>query len=382
MGKPLSAHPPRFLSLRRPEPMKMKPSKGRQRGESLSGALSFRTDRGQHVVQVQPPKASAPQLRRLAPYINSFRFIQELFHYQTPQEIESWLQTTRNSPFMPRDLYTAHAYGRLFSLLVPGYREIFPVTARRDTSENIDLLARKPGQLLLRGTDLWKPLPWGTATQILQSQGPNKPPIWADNTGGGGGGSLPWTAPELANFTIDHASSSTIVASSLAGGIAISQHSSTSLPYTLLTQSRTTEHTRLIAGLNVSTALRQGQLSGIALMDDAGGEGIFAGLSSDPGDHQPHLTFRTYTSIRGGFGTIIKIDEEWYNAGPIFIGLTISGTKVKFTTGSDPHAMREIDDTDLSKAGDADTWAIWARSPWTGSYQTDLSVFHWKPETT
>lgn len=109
-----------------------------------------------------------------------FAQAQAAYKVTAPQIIATAIQATAGTPFLPRDLLTAAMAGRLFSITVEGEGTLYPVAARIDVSQSIDILGNKEGQLLIRTNDLWLQLPAGKIGQPLISQGVGKAPEWQD----------------------------------------------------------------------------------------------------------------------------------------------------------------------------------------------------------
>src|SRR3546814_1607040 len=72
---------------------------------------------------------------------------------------------------------------------------VYPIVARNDVSDSLDVVSQFPGSILARGADYWQPIMGGDAGFVLTSLGPNVPPVWAV---GGAGGSGPWKSPNFA----------------------------------------------------------------------------------------------------------------------------------------------------------------------------------------
>lgn len=84
-----------------------------------------------------------------------FRQVQKAANYVAPEQYKFLLQQTANSPLLPRDLFTMMMFSRLYVFQVPGLGDIWPVTARTDVSDALDVLGAVEGDTLVRGPQGW-----------------------------------------------------------------------------------------------------------------------------------------------------------------------------------------------------------------------------------
>lgn len=361
--------------------MQNKSSKARRRGDGLSGALIFKTSRGQAVVQHWPKPMTQAQYLARKPHMDAFTIAQRNFHFLTTQELESWLSTTHQTPYLPRDLYTQHVFGRLWAVLIPGKGTIYPMTARRDASEGLDLLAQLPGQMLVRGADYWQPLPWGTNGQVLTSKGPNETPEWTAGGGGGGGGGWPYTAPQLSAFTQTVVPSIAEVNELLKGGIGTILENYSDGKNIVLTKPRDPAKNRLIVGVDMFTRYTRRGLVGIGVMDSTTGQAVLINLDKGGYDAYWSLSLTRWNDLTAdNFGT-----EQWSGAqaisGAPFIGLEIDGTDYYGSIGNDPQNMQAGSTPLAGGAGNADTWVYLHRNTGSGNSWHGAQMFHWQEDS-
>lgn len=147
-------------------------------------------------IQSWPRPMSRAQIEKRSYRHEIFRAIQRAFALLTPAEHEQWRRMAMPGPFLPRDFYTQHAYGRLWALELDGHGTIYTRAALTDVTRALDIISQTPGSILFRGNDFWTYIPPGQPGQVLASGGADQPPFWSD--GGGGGGE--WAPPNLADF--------------------------------------------------------------------------------------------------------------------------------------------------------------------------------------
>lgn len=91
---------------------------------------------------------------------------------------------SKGTQFLPRDLLIKNFYGRLFHFFLTNGERLYPMVARNDISQLLDVLGFQPGTILFRGPEYWQGLPPGNDGQALVLQ--DGLPVWG--AGGGGGG--------------------------------------------------------------------------------------------------------------------------------------------------------------------------------------------------
>lgn len=124
--------------------------------------------------------------------MDMFRQAQWATKYWDPRLQYDAAQAVAGTPLLPRDLMTMMMFNRLASLKLDDGRELFPLVARKDVSESLDLLTNVPGSMIYRGPDLWQPVLPGPDGWVLQFDDATKTPRWAASAGAVGGPQVAW----------------------------------------------------------------------------------------------------------------------------------------------------------------------------------------------
>lgn len=148
-----------------------------KRGVSLKKAMYVRTWRGKLVVCKWPRGKSGNIDAGTLERMETFKNANLLAKYLIPQQQIVAREVTDGTPLLPRDLLIAAMYGRLWSLTTEDGRTINSVAAANDVSQNLDIIAQTPGDMLVRGVDGWERL-FGEAGFILFASGPTAPPVF------------------------------------------------------------------------------------------------------------------------------------------------------------------------------------------------------------
>lgn len=159
-----------------------------RRGPSYGGRLIFDTYRGAWRARAWPRPRKRRRTKKERHREELFALASTLTKYTFPQQQILAREITKGTPLMPRDLQVAAMFGRLFAITFPDGRTLYPMAARHDVSDSLDVLGQVPGGILIRGEALWEILTPGPAGQVLTSQGPGLPPRWSTATGTSAGG--------------------------------------------------------------------------------------------------------------------------------------------------------------------------------------------------
>jgi hypothetical protein len=84
-----------------------------------------------------------------------FRQAQAMAHYLAPNARLNIEKAVENSPLLPRDVMTMQAFARWFAVGFDDGTTWWPMPARIDVSESLDVLGTKPGDVLVRGPKYW-----------------------------------------------------------------------------------------------------------------------------------------------------------------------------------------------------------------------------------
>lgn len=136
----------------------------------VSGGV-FRVRRWPSPRPTRPTKAQAEAREK-------FRLVQRYVQYQAPDMQIQVRQAVQGTPLLPRDLLTSMMYNRLLYIVGTDGRKMYPMPARIDVSNSLDVLSQLPGSVLFRGTEFWEALGPGDPGQIL-AIGADGIPFWA-----------------------------------------------------------------------------------------------------------------------------------------------------------------------------------------------------------
>lgn len=119
-------------------------------------------------------------------WIDWFKQANLLAKYADAMSVARAKEITANTGMYPRDIMLAAMRGRLYTWVDQNGWRWYPVAAKQDISESLDVLAQTIGSILFRATDLWRsPLP-GNAGEVMLNQGGGNLPIWSPAPGLGG----------------------------------------------------------------------------------------------------------------------------------------------------------------------------------------------------
>lgn len=85
-----------------------------------------------------------------------FRQAQRAAHYLAPNCKLYIDKQVEGSPLLPRDIVTMMVFGRWAAFVMPDGKEIWPMAARIDVSEALDILGAEEGATLVRGPKYWE----------------------------------------------------------------------------------------------------------------------------------------------------------------------------------------------------------------------------------
>lgn len=141
--------------------------KVRPRKPSLKHGVMVDVTRGAQRVRAWPSKRGPAKTLEEAERREKWRKIQILTKYWPGFLQAQYAQAVKGTALLPRDLMTMVMYGRFCGIKWPDGRSIYPMTARQDISESLDILAQVPGSMLFRGADWWEAVPLGLPGQVL-----------------------------------------------------------------------------------------------------------------------------------------------------------------------------------------------------------------------
>lgn len=176
----------------------MRKSINRERTPSLRGALIVRAQRGKLTAQGWPRKRKGP---RHATNVYWSEWLQQadILAKYAPDSIQlSAREAAAGTAQMPRDLIISSMRGRLWYIEWEDGHRSYPLAAARDISDSLDILSQYKGTLLVRGADLWIPVPLPDHKTVLTWNVATGLPEWDDATGA----SSNYSAPLAASFPV------------------------------------------------------------------------------------------------------------------------------------------------------------------------------------
>lgn len=133
------------------------------------------------------PKPQPWKRKTQAEALNKFAQAQRLFSYTTPEQQTVFRELSKNSPYLPRDYWTAMLYGRLaYWRDSETGKVVYPMAAREEVSRSLDTISQTPGAMLYRTNNLWAEVSPGALGDVLTSFGPGAAPQWLPSSGGAG----------------------------------------------------------------------------------------------------------------------------------------------------------------------------------------------------
>lgn len=123
-----------------------------------------------------------------------FRQVQWAFKYLDPRTQYMFMEATKGTPLLPRDLFTMMLAGRWLEFVLPDNRVITSVQSQYDVSESLDVLGSVVGNTLIRGPDRWEvvpPLAGNRSGVIVRRTGTLSVPT------GGTLNLIPWQAEDI-----------------------------------------------------------------------------------------------------------------------------------------------------------------------------------------
>jgi hypothetical protein len=113
------------------------------------------------------PKKPSKKQRQVQ---DKFAQANRAFSYQDPQVSQWMMSQVEGTPLLPRDIMTMTMFGRLMQIVAPDGQDLWPMPARNDVSEALDVLGKQEGSTLIRGKDYWQALaasPGGSITPLM-----------------------------------------------------------------------------------------------------------------------------------------------------------------------------------------------------------------------
>lgn len=140
----------------------------------LRRTLQSDATKGVPRLRAWPRKKSEADKAKTAPQREWFFQAQWLTKFIPATQQAVALECTAGTPLMPRDILTMAMSGRLFSFIDQFGEEHYPVAARTDVQQALDLLSNRLGAVLFRSPSGWQgvnPPPGGLAALFCDDEG-------------------------------------------------------------------------------------------------------------------------------------------------------------------------------------------------------------------
>jgi len=159
-------------------PGKMRKPTGATRPPSLRGAIIIDETRGSPRVRAWPRPRGQDRHPTNIFWTNWLQWATYLYRYYPAQLKADLEQQTAGTPWMPRDVAISAMRARAWYFKGPDGRTYYPMAARDDISNSLDIIAQLPGQMLFRASGLWVPILSGTPGDQLTYVSDDDPPVW------------------------------------------------------------------------------------------------------------------------------------------------------------------------------------------------------------
>lgn len=142
--------------------------------------------RGVLRVRKWPARRGKPRSAAQRFWVDWFKQANLLAKYADGYSMARAIELTRKTGLYPRDILLKAMRGRLYTWVDETGWRWYPMAARQDISESLDVLSQRVGSLLVRAEDFWKDVAPGTFGDVLTHQLGDVPPKWIAPAGGGG----------------------------------------------------------------------------------------------------------------------------------------------------------------------------------------------------
>lgn len=126
--------------------------------------------RGAQRTRIWPSPRGKPKTKAEAERQELFRLVQKMAVWFAPDLLLYIYKATKNSPLLVRDIVTMQLFNRWIAFDLEDGRTLWPMPARNDVSDALDILTNVVGDFLIRGATGWVgastlPSPPGTIGQ-------------------------------------------------------------------------------------------------------------------------------------------------------------------------------------------------------------------------
>lgn len=105
-----------------------------------------------------------------------------LYRHADPLLVQRYRDYTCGLPIKVSDPFIANTRGSFLAIPIQNGLYMYPRQAVRKVSSGLDVIGQLPGTILVRDTNMWRPLLPGPAGSVLTSMGPNQVPVWSTHT--------------------------------------------------------------------------------------------------------------------------------------------------------------------------------------------------------
>lgn len=151
------------------------------RRPSLRGSLMIDTVHGKVRIRAWPRKRGKPKTPDQAHRQTKFAMAQLASKFVSPQQMVDVMNARAGTPILPRDVFTSLFYGRLAAFIMTNGKVIWPMAARTDVSDALDVITQTPGYFLRRGNAGWEGVaqPSSLGFRLIQDEMITAPtPAW------------------------------------------------------------------------------------------------------------------------------------------------------------------------------------------------------------
>lgn len=132
-----------------------KGSQAPRRRPSLRGVLMQDVAFGKERVRAWPTARGKAKTKAQKEAQDKFALVQRMAAYLAPGVLAYIHKAVDNSPLLPRDVVTMMLYNRWMAFDLEDGRTLWPMTARTDISEALDIITKEIGDYLVRTSTGW-----------------------------------------------------------------------------------------------------------------------------------------------------------------------------------------------------------------------------------
>lgn len=150
-----------------------------RKGPAFTKRIQQDVVRGVPRVRAWPPKKPVARSAKWTEQIEWFRQANWATKFWPAEYHWTIREATKGSPFYPRDIMLMLMSGRFAYISFTDGTTVYPMAARQDISQSLDVLSNQPNSVLVRGPEWWTAAQAPLANMVLQSGPVGGPPFWA-----------------------------------------------------------------------------------------------------------------------------------------------------------------------------------------------------------